>query len=277
MEIIQAYCESDHDSEKDSDNESNNETDCQLQTALNLILSHTHTDSDLENINTGTDCGSTGTDCGSDYESDNENNAIDDLFLSLQRPLTLADGECPLADDVVLGVAPLADDVVLGVAPLADNVLARGVAPLADDVLGVAPLADGVPARGVAPLADDVVLGVAPLVDGVSARGVAPLTDEDQDLYDMATLIENVALAREELFAICPNKVTQYKDDDDNTKRRCRAFPYAASKGILTELRQHGYEAWIGLTVKKSGSVVVEQTGQFIAYCRVKLKNIIDR
>ena len=221
MEIIQAYCESDHDSEKDSDNESNNETDCQLQTALNLILSHTHTDSDLENINTGTDCGSTGTDCGSDYESDNENNAIDDLFLSLQRPLTLADGECPLADDVVLGVAPL--------------------------------------------------------VDGVSARGVAPLTDEDQDLYDMATLIENVALAREELFAICPNKVTQYKDDDDNTKRRCRAFPYAASKGILTELRQHGYEAWIGLTVKKSGSVVVEQTGQFIAYCRVKLKNIIDR
>lgn len=97
----------------------------------------------------------------------------------------------------------------------------------------------------------------------------APRLEEES--YDMVTLLANVVVERDILIALCPPKV--YDDTDIEKKsRRCRPFPYGASTGILTELKDRGYEAWIGLTVKKSGHTVVEQSGQFIAYCRGKLK-----
>lgn len=96
-----------------------------------------------------------------------------------------------------------------------------------------------------------------------------PPGDQEEGLYDMATLIDDVALERERLYAICPIK---FKDEDDKS-RRCKPFPYAASKGVLSELKHHGYNTWVSQSVKTSVSTLIEQTGQFIVYCQGQLKN----
>ena len=96
-----------------------------------------------------------------------------------------------------------------------------------------------------------------------------PPGDQEEGLYDMATLIDDVALERERLYAICPIK---FKDEDDKS-RRCKPFPYTASKGVLSELKDHGYNTWVSQSVKTSVSTLIEQTGQFIVYCQGQLKN----
>jgi predicted metalloendopeptidase len=87
------------------------------------------------------------------------------------------------------------------------------------------------------------------------------------DLIDLITSAENEKKLFHELASFKPV-------DKEKIAKRCSPFPYNPSKAIHTELYNSGFEWWVAKTVKGSvpQKAIIDQTGQFIAFCSDQLK-----
>jgi hypothetical protein len=97
-----------------------------------------------------------------------------------------------------------------------------------------------------------------------------PSTGDVSNSFDVFDLITD-AESEKQIFM----KLASFKPvDKEKTAKRCSPFPYRPLKSVFTELYDNGYESWVSKTVKGvvSQKATIDQTAQFIAFCKDKLK-----
>ena len=93
--------------------------------------------------------------------------------------------------------------------------------------------------------------------------------EEEIPPCDIIQLLSDVVTEKEKFMKLAP-----FKADDIKKKiKRCNAFPYTVPKSVLDELHKGGYYDWVGITVNASRDIIVQQTAQFLIFCKSELKS----